>query len=106
MQQHYGNKFLQELIRQRYQDYNSVKGRGNKTEVAQEVVNYIMNQYNGRFLRRNESTGFWEAVSNSVALERVCHSFRTRRGCIGMVSMATTGGASDDTKKRMKVSPS
>ena len=82
MQRHYGNKFLKELIGQRYTEYNNVKGKGKKSEIAQSIVNQITTHpYNGRFLKRNDTShGFWEPVPNVVALERVCHGFRTHRG--------------------------
>jgi hypothetical protein len=51
--------------------------KGEKTEIAKQVVLAIMNT-GGRFLKQAEEG--WAEVATDIAREKVSHSFRNRRG--------------------------
>lgn len=74
---HPGNKHLHELVGSSYDEYNKSIFES-KTRMAEEIVVLIQN-YGGRFLKRDEESDMWVEVSNLEARNKVSHSFRRKR---------------------------
>ena len=76
---HAGNRTLHETIKSFRNEYDTAKGKGTKTSIAQKIVD-LVHQSGGRFLKRDdELDGWWVEVTNDVALDKVCHGFRAKR---------------------------
>mmetsp|Transcript_12000 Transcript_12000/g.28694 ORF Transcript_12000/g.28694 Transcript_12000/m.28694 type:complete len:457 (+) Transcript_12000:52-1422(+) len=75
--QHWGNRRLHDVVADRYDEYNQ-QTRANKTQLAQEVVDYVHN-YGGRFLKQCDDSGMWMEVCNLDARNKVGHAFRRAR---------------------------
>jgi hypothetical protein len=75
-----GNVRLAVIIDMHRSQYQSAK-RGGKTDTNEEIVSLIKNS-GGRFLKRQEGSAHnntsWVEVSDSVAVEKVSHGFRTK----------------------------
>jgi hypothetical protein len=72
-----GNVRLAVIIDMHRSQYQSAK-RGGKTGTCEEIVSLIKNS-GGRFLKRQEGSHHsWVEVSDSVAVEKVSHGFRTK----------------------------
>jgi hypothetical protein len=72
-----GNVRLAVIIDIHRRQYQSAK-RGGKTGTCEEIVSLIKNS-GGRFLKRQEGSHHsWVEVSDSVAVEKVSHGFRTK----------------------------
>ena len=77
--EHAGNRSLHETIKSFRNEYDTAKGKGTKSTIAQRIVD-LVHQSGGRFLKRNDQLdGWWEEVTNEVALDKVCHGFRAKR---------------------------
>ena len=111
--EHAGNQVLHDILCRYRHEYDGAKGKGNKSVVARTVIECIQ-KTGGRFLRRNDKIhGWWEEVPNAVAVEKVCHGFRSKRGSYNRsmvdavessssTSSARLHGQDETTHKRIK----
>ena len=53
--------------------------KAEKTKIALEIVRYVKAHKNARFLKRSVDGHSWIEVDDTVAREKVSHSFRTQR---------------------------
>lgn len=74
---HPGNKQLHEIVASFYKKYNGLL-RAEKTKLAEEIV-FMVRGYGGNFLKQDEKSGMWVAVSNLEARNKVAHGFRRKR---------------------------
>lgn len=76
-QSHPGNNRLHEVVELCKDRYSQAR-RHVKTEIAQEIVDYIKVGCTvpGRFLKRVEGDGTWAEVSDDVARDKVSHALR------------------------------
>jgi hypothetical protein len=75
-QEYAGNAFLSRIFNARRDEYNNAS-RFDKTVIAYDIVKMI-HERGGRFIQRDEATGGWTVVSDSVAREKISSGFRTR----------------------------
>lgn len=75
--QHWGKKRFHEIIADRYGEYDRCN-RSRKTQVSQEVVEYVQN-YGARFLKQCNEAGVWIKAGNREARNKVAHGFRRKR---------------------------
>ena len=75
-QEYCGNQILMNLVEDERQYYQSVTDKFEKTCVTMSIVSKIKNDIGGKFLQRT-SEG-WEVVTDTVAREKVSHTFRTK----------------------------
>lgn len=75
-QEYCGNAFLAKILNARREEYNDAS-RFEKTVISYDVAKVIHDK-GGRFLQRDETTGGWSVVSESVAREKIASGFRTR----------------------------
>ncbi|CAJ1970007.1 unnamed protein product [Cylindrotheca closterium] len=76
IQNHAGNRALRSLVLEYHERYFRAE-KGQKIKIAQEIVDIIITQNSGVFLR--EDDGVWVTVENSVARTKVSAAFRTLR---------------------------
>jgi hypothetical protein len=79
-QSHLGNQMLHKIVDMNAPRYHCAK-RNERRSVATELVNAIKSN-NSRFLRQEEEdqvSDSWTEVSDAVAIDKVCHCFRSRR---------------------------
>ena len=93
--EHPGNQVLNSLITSFREEYDTTQGKGNKAKLAQRIIQSIHDS-GGRFLKRNDQIyGWWQEVSNDVAVDKVKHGFRYKReeraGGSGMLLVASRG---------------
>jgi hypothetical protein len=74
-QEYTGNHRLAALVEVQREQYQQAAGRFRKTCISMDVVKMI-HGIQGRFLQRTNEG--WEAVTDSLAREKVSHSFRTK----------------------------
>ena len=112
--EHYGNRYLHDIIKQHRIEYDTAKGKGKKSDIAKRIVDMIQNgcrnnnNNKGRFLKRNDTNfGWWEQVPDSVALEKVCHGFRAKReDRNSSTSISSKATNNNNTKKNIQQQPS
>jgi hypothetical protein len=75
VQNHMGNVRLREVIDADLEVYDNARS-SQKTEIAELVVHHIRG-LSGRFLKVGDSG--WEEVEDSIAREKISHTFRDRR---------------------------
>jgi hypothetical protein len=73
-QEHTGNIDLGGTIEDYNTQYKATK-RGSKADICQEIVQRFQSK-GARFLKRLDTTGEWEEVSNDEAREKVSQGFR------------------------------
>ena len=86
---------MNSLITSFREEYDTTQGKGNKAKLAQRIIQSIHDS-GGRFLKRNDQIyGWWQEVSNDVAVDKVKHGFRYKReeraGGSGMLLVASRG---------------
>ena len=90
---HSGNQVLHDILTTHRDEYDAAKGKGRKTELAQNIVGLI-HQSSGRFLKRNDKIhGWWQEVPNDVAVEKVCHGFRAKRETRARLVLGTSSSS-------------
>jgi hypothetical protein len=75
-QEHKGNIHLAQLIEARQHEYMKANRIG-KTSISWEIVR-IVKKEKGSFLKKDETSGAWEFVSDLEARDKVAHGFRTK----------------------------
>jgi hypothetical protein len=76
IQEHMGNMRLKVLVDGLLSRYDACT-KMQKKDVAIEVVQFVKNDYLGRFL--SDESGVWIEVMDDIAREKVSHLFRNRR---------------------------
>jgi hypothetical protein len=109
-QLHPGNVRMRTLIGERQDEYNRA-ARGEKGNIAMEIVLTIKNVEGGRFLTQDPG-GWWVEVSDKEAQKRVSKSFRsarsTTRKSTTAIAVGKDGGFEEnghDTKRLRIASP-
>ena len=67
---------IPEFVEEKRSEYQSLQDKFEKTCITMSVVNKIKNDLGGRFIQR--TTNGWKEVDDSVAREKVSHTFRTK----------------------------
>jgi hypothetical protein len=75
-QDYSGNLALTHLLNARTEEYKNAS-RFEKTVISYDIVKSIHDR-GGRFLQRDESTGGWQKVSETMAREKVSNRLRIR----------------------------
>ncbi|KAL3908360.1 MAG: hypothetical protein SGARI_003095, partial [Bacillariaceae sp.] len=76
-QNHSGNRGMQALIAQNYVRHYSAS-KVDKTCIT-HLIHYEIEENGGRFLKRNESLGYWIPVAKEDALKKIAKGFRDYR---------------------------
>ena len=74
---HSGNNEFQALVRKNIQRYDEAKRKIDKSRIVQEIYERVIKK--GRFLKKDESTGFYEVVEEHVAKEKISQAIRYKR---------------------------
>lgn len=78
--QHKGNRILRYLIDQAVESYRQAKRRKDKVRKIDEIVSFMRERYQSRFLKRqNEGMvhqGGWEEIAPQSARDKVSHALR------------------------------
>jgi hypothetical protein len=99
-QEHTGNIDLAATIEDYNNQYKTTK-RGGKADICEEIVDCFQSK-GGRFLKRLDTTGEWEEVSNDAAREKVSQGFRN----MFKKHMASTEDNDTSRRAQMKASSS
>jgi hypothetical protein len=75
---HPGNKRFRVVVAMNRERYQNCTSRDGKTCITGEVIASIK-ECGGRFLRKNNTTGLYEAVGNDVIHEKVSHALRSAK---------------------------
>ena len=75
---HIGNFKYLSYIESHFDEYNAIEDRLQRKAFFEKVF-AVVQKSGGRFLQRSKTTGLWVPVEDSVALEKIGNSFRTRR---------------------------
>lgn len=75
---HVGNQHFRVIVGMHRERYQSCKSREEKGRVTSQVIRSIK-ESGGRFLRKNEETGYYEAANDEVAHEKVSHALRSAK---------------------------
>jgi uncharacterized protein (DUF4415 family) len=73
---HIGNRTFRTLIHDHWERYNHAAGRGERTAIVGQIVDFLRGERQVRFLKRDNATGRWFMVHDSVAREKVGHAIR------------------------------
>lgn len=73
---HVGNRSFRNLIQDHWERYNNAVGRCERTAIVVQIVDFLREQRQVRFLKRDNSVGGWYIVHDSVAREKVGHAIR------------------------------
>ena len=99
-----GNQRFLEIVADRYEEYDR-RNRSNKTQLVQEVVDYVHN-YGGHFLKQCEISGMWIEADNLEARNNVAHGFRrTRETRLNAPATTQTIPTSRNTNHMIDVEP-
>ena len=100
---HIGNFRYLSYIEAHFEEYNSIEDRLERKAFFDKVFSLVVGP-GGRFLQRDEATGLWIPVKDSVALEKIGNSFRTLRKkekrCERNQQKQTTGGRRKSKEKK------
>lgn len=77
-QDHWGNVSMRDIVAASAEEYDSAVGRGGKAAISQRIVQEIQSK-GGRFLKMDESTGWWVLVPDKEAQDKVSQAFRKKR---------------------------
>mmetsp|Transcript_6164 Transcript_6164/g.13651 ORF Transcript_6164/g.13651 Transcript_6164/m.13651 type:complete len:264 (+) Transcript_6164:64-855(+) len=77
---HPGNKMFRARIDAMKEIYRKTKNKQGKMEITKEIVRYLKEKHNSRFLKR-DGNGVWVEISDQAARDKVSHALRfaTRR---------------------------
>lgn len=73
---HIGNRTFRTLIQDHWERYNHAVGRGERTAIVCQIVDFLRGERQVRFLKRDNAVGRWFIVHDSVAREKVGHAIR------------------------------
>ena len=73
---HVGNRSFRHLIQDHWERYNNAVGRCERTAIVVQIVDFLREQRQVRFLKRDNAVGGWYIVHDSVAREKVGHAIR------------------------------
>jgi hypothetical protein len=73
---HVGNRNFRDLIHENWERYNNSKGRCERTAIVVQIVRFLREEKQVRFLKKDASKGQWFIVHDSVAREKVGHAIR------------------------------
>lgn len=73
---HVGNRSFRNLIQDHWERYNNAVGRSERTAIVVQIVDFLREQRQVRFLKRDNAVGKWYIVHDSVAREKVGHAIR------------------------------
>ena len=73
---HIGNRSFRSLIQDHWERYNNASGRCERTAIVVQIVEFLREERQVRFLKKDNSAGRWYIVHDSVAREKVGHAIR------------------------------
>mmetsp|Transcript_4333 Transcript_4333/g.7234 ORF Transcript_4333/g.7234 Transcript_4333/m.7234 type:complete len:285 (+) Transcript_4333:46-900(+) len=73
---HVGNRNFRDLIHDNWERYNNSKGRCERTAIVVQIVKFLRDERQVRFLKKDTDVGKWFIVHDSVAREKVGHAIR------------------------------
>jgi hypothetical protein len=73
---HIGNRTFRTLIQDHWERYNHAAGRGERTVIVVQIFDFLREERQVRFLKRDNAAGRWFIVHDSVAREKVGHAIR------------------------------
>ena len=76
-QNHPGNVQLKKLIEVRREEFNNAP-KFQKTVISWEILKMMQNEYQARFLEKDETTGKWKVCEDEAARIKVAYGFRAR----------------------------
>ena len=73
---HPGNKVYREKVTEMQEYYRNHCVKNEKTKVAQSIVDYITQEYGGRFLELDKDSNKWYIVPNIMSRRKVGQALR------------------------------
>jgi hypothetical protein len=73
---HVGNRNFRDLIHENWERYNNSKGRCERTAIVVQIVRFLREERQVRFLKKDAAVDKWFIVHDSVAREKVGHAIR------------------------------